>query len=186
MRRDRLLGALYARLFTWLVGRVNGALRAAESGRSRALAILDVYGFECLSRNSLERLLINYAAERVHAAAAGAALRREQEEYAREGLAWRPLRADDHEAHADLLDAGADSVLGALTECTSRGGTDASFLHRLQRRRHPRLRVLPPDAFRCVSSLCGHCIAKGERCIFSFLHNSVTFYFFIYLCCLVE
>lgn len=37
----------------------------AEAGKRCTLGILDVYGFESLAHNGLERLLINYAAERV-------------------------------------------------------------------------------------------------------------------------
>nr|XP_049692956.1 unconventional myosin-Ia isoform X1 [Helicoverpa armigera]XP_049692957.1 unconventional myosin-Ia isoform X1 [Helicoverpa armigera]XP_049692958.1 unconventional myosin-Ia isoform X1 [Helicoverpa armigera] len=145
-RRDQLLRVLYSRLFTWLINAVNEHLKPAEAGRRCALGILDVYGFEALAHNGLERLLINYAAERVQAAVTALTLRREQEEYAREGLAWRPLRYADHEAAADLLDAGPDSVLGALADAAS----DAAFLARLKRRRHPRLLVLPPDHFQVV------------------------------------
>ncbi|XP_050349545.1 unconventional myosin-Ia-like [Nymphalis io] len=148
--RDRLLCALYSRLFTWLVNAVNDAIKPAVVGARRSLGILDVYGLESLAHNGLERLLINYAAERVQAAVTAATLRREQEEYAREGLAWTPLPYADHELYADLLDAGPESVLGALRECSARGSSDAVFLQRLQRRRHPRLLVLPPDRFQVV------------------------------------
>lgn len=147
--RDRLLCATYSRLFTWLVTAVNDALRPPDAAAAarRSLGVLDVYGLEALAHNGLERLLINYAAERVQAAVTAATLRREQDEYAREGLAWAPLPYADHEPYADLLDAGPDSVLGALRDCSARGAADAAFLQRLQRRRHPRLLVLPPDRF---------------------------------------
>ncbi|CAD0200188.1 unnamed protein product [Chrysodeixis includens] len=148
--RDQLLCVLYSRLFTWLINAVNDYIKPAEAGKRCSLGILDVYGFESLARNGLERLLINYAAERVQAAVTGATLRREQDEYAREGLAWRALHYHDHELHADLLDAGPDSVLGVLRDCSARGASDAGFLQRLQRRRHPRLLVLPPDHFQVV------------------------------------
>ncbi|XP_045449409.1 unconventional myosin-Ia [Melitaea cinxia] len=148
--RDRLLCALYSRLFTWLVNAVNDAVKPAAVGARRSLGILDVYGLEALAHNGLERLLINYAAERVQAAVTAGSLRREQEEYAREGLAWAPLPFADHELYADLLDAGPESVLGALRECSARGASDSVFLQRLQRRRHPRLIVLPPDRFQVV------------------------------------
>lgn len=146
---DRLLGALYSRLFTWLVRRAEAALRgrAPDAASPRAaLALLDVYGFESLAENGLERLLINYAAERLQAAVASAC-RRDQEEYAREGLPWRSLPARDADHAADLLDAGPESVLGALRAAAARSPSDAELLARLQRRRHPRLRVAPPDRF---------------------------------------
>ncbi|XP_068627183.1 unconventional myosin-Ia-like [Battus philenor] len=148
--RDRLLCAVYARLFTWLVTAVNEAIKPSAAGARSCLSILDVYGLESLAHNALERLLINYAAERVQAAVSAATLRREQEEYAREGLAWTPLPCPDHDLNADLLDAGPESVLGILRECSSRGLSDACFLQRLQRKRHPRLLVLPPDRFQIV------------------------------------
>ncbi|XP_026330426.1 unconventional myosin-Ib-like, partial [Hyposmocoma kahamanoa] len=62
-RRDRLLAALYGRLFTWLVTGVNARLRAGRDARTLPLSILDVYGLEALAHNALERLLVNYAAE---------------------------------------------------------------------------------------------------------------------------
>lgn len=107
-RRDRLLSALYSRLFTWLVTAANRRLRVGVgvgAGAGAALSILDMYGLESLAQNGLERLVINYAAERVQAAVTAATLRREQDEYRAEGLAWTPLRFTDHDAGADLLDA---------------------------------------------------------------------------------
>lgn len=112
-RRDRLLAALYGRLFTWLVTTVNARLRVAQGSRTLALSILDVYGLEALAHNALERLLVNYAAERLQACVTRATLRREQDEYVREGLAWAPLRVPDHDLVADLLDAvSAPAPLG--------------------------------------------------------------------------
>ncbi|CAB3226817.1 unnamed protein product [Arctia plantaginis] len=148
--RDQLVSVLYSRLFTWLINNVNAALHPRTPGKRCAIGILDVYGFESLASNGLERLLINYAAERVQAAVTAATLRREQDEYVREGLAWRPLHYTEHELHAELLDAGPDSVLGVLRDCSARGLGDGAFLQRLQRRRHPRLLVLPPDHFQIV------------------------------------
>lgn len=103
--RDQLVSVLYSRLFTWLINNVNAALHPRTPGKRCAIGILDVYGFESLAHNGLERLLINYAAERVQGAVTGATLRREQDEYVREGLAWRPLHYTEHELHAELLDA---------------------------------------------------------------------------------
>ncbi|KAL4703843.1 hypothetical protein ACJJTC_016810, partial [Scirpophaga incertulas] len=92
-RRDRAAAAVYGRLFAWLVQAVNARLGAGAGGGggggAAPLSILDVYGLEALATNTLERLVINYAAERVQAAVS-TALRREQEEYVREGLPWRP------------------------------------------------------------------------------------------------
>ncbi|XP_045514735.1 unconventional myosin-Ia-like [Pieris brassicae] len=170
LRRDRVLCALYSRLFNWLVRGVNAALRGAAGGR-RSLGILDVYGLESLAHNSLERLLINYAAERVHAAVCTLALRRQQEEYAREGLAWTPVPLTDHEAAADALDAGPDCVLAALRDATLRAAPDSHFIQRLQRRRHPRVLPLPPDRFQITHF--GGVVVYSARGIISKNRDSV-------------
>lgn len=65
--RDALAKEVYARLFRWLVGRVNAstaAVHAHAKGRKEAVgrvALLDIFGFECFPHNSFEQLLINYA-----------------------------------------------------------------------------------------------------------------------------
>ncbi|XP_053605521.1 unconventional myosin-Ib isoform X2 [Plodia interpunctella] len=148
--RDRILHAVYARLFTWLVNEVNVVIAGGSGGRGCTLGILDVYGFESLAHNGLERLLINYAAERLQAAVTAATLCLEQEDYKQEGLQWTTLQYCDHELGAELLDLGPDSVLGALRDATLRAAGDVGLLQRLQRRRHPRLTLLPPDHFQVV------------------------------------
>lgn len=66
--REALAKEVYARLFRWLVGRVNASTAAvhahAQQGRKEAVgrvALLDIFGFECFPHNSFEQLLINYA-----------------------------------------------------------------------------------------------------------------------------
>ncbi|GBP47445.1 Unconventional myosin-Ib [Eumeta japonica] len=146
--RDRLLATLYSRLFVWLVGAVNDHIQPRDLARRPTLAILDMYGLECLERNALEQLVINYAAERVQHIVTGVA-RREQELYEREGLPWQriPFADDRQEPLADLLDNGPDSVVGTLRECSARGLPDSAFVQRLGRRRDPRLLPLPPHLF---------------------------------------
>ncbi|CAG9120721.1 unnamed protein product [Plutella xylostella] len=159
--RDRLISTVYSRLFTWLVGAANQALQSDGTTRTAELGILDAYGFESLSHNGLERLLINYCAERVQAAVTGATLRREQREYCREGLPWRALPYLDHEANAELLDHGPESLLGILGDVSAKGLDDDTFIQRLQRKRDRRLLVLPPDHFHAVSFACRHSTTAG-------------------------
>ena len=44
--RDAISKALYSRLFTWLVERINLIVCRAERDRSTSLAVLDIFGFE--------------------------------------------------------------------------------------------------------------------------------------------
>lgn len=49
--RDALAKAVYDRLFTWLVKRLNTSLRAVESHSHAVMGILDIYGFEIFEKN---------------------------------------------------------------------------------------------------------------------------------------
>ena len=70
--RDSIARALYSRLFSWIIHRVNQNLVSvlpAEPTQSRedsTVGILDIFGFENLTCNSFEQLLINLANEQLH------------------------------------------------------------------------------------------------------------------------
>lgn len=50
--RDALAKAVYTRLFTWLVARLNQSLSPTENvPKSSVLGILDIYGFEVFQKN---------------------------------------------------------------------------------------------------------------------------------------
>ncbi|XP_043085593.1 myosin-IIIb-like isoform X1 [Puntigrus tetrazona] len=67
--RDAMSKALYGRLFSWIVNRINALLQpdtnicAAESGMN--VGILDIFGFENFKKNSFEQLCINIANEQI-------------------------------------------------------------------------------------------------------------------------
>ena len=49
--RDALAKAVYDRLFTWLVTRLNTSLQPKECPKKEVIGILDIYGFEIFERN---------------------------------------------------------------------------------------------------------------------------------------
>jgi myosin-1 len=49
--RDALAKAVYDRLFTWLVMRLNTSLQPEQSQKKEVMGILDIYGFEIFERN---------------------------------------------------------------------------------------------------------------------------------------
>ncbi|XP_050702341.1 unconventional myosin-Ia-like [Eriocheir sinensis] len=86
--RDALCRALYSRLFTWVVARVNEAIKVKTLGRRKVLGILDIFGFEMQELNSFEQLVINFCNEKLHQVLTEVTLRQVQEDYLREGLEW--------------------------------------------------------------------------------------------------
>ena len=65
----------------------------------------DIYGFEIFEVNGFEQLLINYANERLQLFFIVNSLRREQEEFEREGIDWEPVKVEDNQHVCNLLDA---------------------------------------------------------------------------------
>lgn len=78
--RDALVKAIYDRMFTWLVRRLDrllnhesGTLTAADSSSAKAgdhhgnfsIGVLDIFGFERFEVNGFGQLCINFANERL-------------------------------------------------------------------------------------------------------------------------
>ncbi|XP_052720135.1 myosin-IIIb-like isoform X3 [Crassostrea angulata] len=66
--RDAMAKALYGRLFSWIVNRINSLLKPSTMGRDDnqpIIGLLDIFGFENFPKNSFEQLLINIANEQI-------------------------------------------------------------------------------------------------------------------------
>ena len=44
--RDALCKALYSRMFSWLVARINDSIKVTSGSRTEVMGVLDIYGFE--------------------------------------------------------------------------------------------------------------------------------------------
>jgi myosin-5 len=53
--RDALVKVLYARLFDWLVGRINASI-GHDDDAAASIGLLDIYGFESFAFNDLEQV----------------------------------------------------------------------------------------------------------------------------------
>ena len=76
--RDAVAKLLYTKLFEYIVGRVNHALKRAQAAAAEgdadglqddesgmSIAVLDIYGFEIFQLNGFEQLCINYVNEKL-------------------------------------------------------------------------------------------------------------------------
>lgn len=134
--RDGLLKALYARLFDKIVLLVNAAL-GADAGPQMGVddrlfvGLLDIFGFESFSQNSLEQLLINYANERLQAHFNTFVFETEAKLYMEEDIPVPPTAYVDN---AGVVASLEDGVLRLLDEeCALRRGSDQQFVAKLDR-----------------------------------------------------
>ena len=85
--RDALAKAVYERLFSWLVYKLNDSLEnRSNKSRKTLMGLLDIYGFEIFERNSFEQFCINYCNEKLQQLFIELTLKSEQEEYRREEI----------------------------------------------------------------------------------------------------
>lgn len=119
--RDALAKAVYDRLFTWLVHRLNTSLKARDTRSYNVMGILDIYGFEIFEKNrwevllitiqnlyffffSFEQLCINFCNEKLQQLFIELTLKSEQEEYLKEGIEWQNVEYFDNKVICDLIE----------------------------------------------------------------------------------
>ncbi|XP_032736175.1 myosin-IIIb [Lontra canadensis] len=113
--RDAMSKALYGRLFSWIVNRINTLLQpdksicSADDGIN--VGILDIFGFENFQRNSFEQLCINIANEQIQYYFNQHVFALEQMEYQNEGIDVTPVVYEDNRP---LLDMFLQKPLGLL------------------------------------------------------------------------
>lgn len=126
--RDALSKTLYERLFNFLVGFMNEVLEQKEKQShqkrkvkqiSTHLGVLDIFGFENFSLNSLEQLLINYTNEKLKTFSMLHLIKIEQEMYAAEKLQWTHIEFQDDTECLSLFEGrfGLFSLLDGIQNC---------------------------------------------------------------------
>jgi len=126
--RDALAKAVYSRMFDDLVKAINTAIGGAErrpdpdspGAGGRTIGVLDIYGFEIFEVNSFEQLCINYTNEKLQQFFIQLTLKAEQEEYAKEGIAWQEVQFFDNLKVCELIEGKKGtrlaSIIGVLDE----------------------------------------------------------------------
>nr|AAX59999.2 myosin 3B variant 2 [Mus musculus] len=135
--RDAMSKALYGRLFSWIVNRINTLLQPDKnicSAEDRMnVGILDIFGFEDFQRNSFEQLCINIANEQIQYYFNQHVFALEQMEYKNEGVDAVLVQYEDNRP---LLDMFLQKPLGllALLDEESRfpQGTDQTLVDKFE------------------------------------------------------
>lgn len=67
--KDAFAKAIYDRLFTWIISRINRAIlfrgSKTQARFNSVIGVLDIYGFEIFDSNSFEQFCINYCNEKL-------------------------------------------------------------------------------------------------------------------------
>ncbi|CAH0481974.1 unnamed protein product [Peronospora belbahrii] len=144
--RDALAKEIYARVFGYLVRRVNYSIsNSADRGTSTPsylhIDLLDIFGFESFEHNSFEQFCINFANEKLQQKFTMDVFKTVQEEYQQEGVAWEFVKYRDNQDMLDLLENSMGVMALLNEECVRPMGSDLSFVSKLVslRESHPRL-----------------------------------------------
>ncbi|TDH68931.1 hypothetical protein CCR75_004318 [Bremia lactucae] len=131
-----LAKAIYGRLFTWLVRRLSDEINYFDSANSisdeddelATIGILDIFGFESLTRNGFEQLCINYANERLQAQFNEFVFVREQQVYIAEGIDWATITYPSNAACLALFDDKSNGLFSLLDqECLMPKGSNQAL-----------------------------------------------------------
>uniref|UniRef100_A0A8C5HNT6 non-specific serine/threonine protein kinase n=1 Tax=Gouania willdenowi TaxID=441366 RepID=A0A8C5HNT6_GOUWI len=114
--RDAMGKALYGRLFSWIVNRINSLLQPDEDEKGYHIGILDIFGFENFKKNSFEQLCINIANEQIQFYFNQHIFAWEQDEYLNEDVDARMIEYEDNRPLLDLFLQKPMGMLSLLDE----------------------------------------------------------------------
>uniref|UniRef100_A0AAQ6A925 Myosin IIIB n=1 Tax=Amphiprion ocellaris TaxID=80972 RepID=A0AAQ6A925_AMPOC len=122
--RDAMSKALYGRLFSWIVNRINSLLQPDMNICSDDLygslcmnvGILDIFGFENFKKNSFEQLCINIANEQIQFYFNQHIFALEQMEYQSEGVDASLVEYEDNRPILDMFLQKPMGLLSLLDE----------------------------------------------------------------------
>ncbi|XP_044471628.1 myosin-15 [Mangifera indica] len=139
--RDALAKTIYARLFDWLVEKINKSV-GQDLNSQIQIGVLDIYGFECFKYNSFEQFCINFANEKLQQHFNEHVFKMEQEEYSKEEINWSYIEFIDNQDVLDLIEKKPIGIIALLDEaCMFPKSTHETFSTKLFQnfRAHPRL-----------------------------------------------
>ncbi|KAF5936449.1 hypothetical protein HYC85_027578 [Camellia sinensis] len=139
--RDALAKTIYARLFDWLVEKINRSVGQDKDSQIQ-IGVLDIYGFECFKNNSFEQFCINFANEKLQQHFNEHVFKMEQEEYQKEEINWSYIEFIDNQDVLDLIEKKPIGIIALLDEaCMFPKSTHGTFSTKLFQnfRAHPRL-----------------------------------------------
>lgn len=118
---------LYARVFNWIIIKINEKVGNQESINNPFIGILDIYGFESFVTNSFEQFCINYANEKLQEHFNTSIFKHEQQDYIKEGIGWSFIGFQDNTPCLNMIESKTGIVALLSEECVMAGGSDKNF-----------------------------------------------------------
>eukprot|EP00945_MAST-04E_sp_MAST-4E-sp1_P007366 g7366.t1 len=132
--RDALCKEMYARLFLWIIARVNEAMEITGKTAVK-IGVLDIFGFEIFEKNSFEQICINFANEKLQQHFTNYTFKMENEIYLGEGIDFKGVTFIDNQNVLDLLEKKPSGLLSILDEeLRVPRGSAAGFYNKLSKR----------------------------------------------------
>ncbi|KDO32174.1 hypothetical protein SPRG_03391 [Saprolegnia parasitica CBS 223.65] len=129
--RDVMAKTIYARLFHWLVDRINVSIGYSPPADERFIGVVDIFGFEIFATNSLEQLCINYANEKLQQLFSQFVFEMEQKEYIKEAIPWTFVSYPNNDEVVTMFESVRPMGLFALLDeqCKLPNGNDVSLFN---------------------------------------------------------
>jgi myosin heavy subunit len=135
---DALAKEIYARVFDYLVRKVNAYTRAEahfdpkHSDTFGMISLLDIFGFERFKVNRFEQLCINYCNEALQHKYVLDNFRKVQEEYEAEGIEIFDFSVVDNSPVLNLLQGRLGLIMSLNEECVRPNGNDESYVYKIK------------------------------------------------------
>ncbi|OTF72318.1 hypothetical protein BLA29_001635 [Euroglyphus maynei] len=120
--RNTLCKALYFRLFSWIIEKINESIKTKPSLNltRNNLSLYDFFGFENYYINFFEQLLANYLDEKIVQIFIDTNFRQKQEEYLREDIGWIELNLSTNDPICHFIDRPRTGIFSILNTASSK------------------------------------------------------------------
>ncbi|KAL7508418.1 hypothetical protein ACHAXN_005483 [Cyclotella atomus] len=129
---DALAKEIYARVFDYLVHKINEYTEPSDGEEYGTISLLDIFGFESFAVNRFEQLCINYANERLQQKYVNDNFQSVKSEYEGEGINVFDFSLIDNSDVIELLEGRLGLISQLNEECVRPNGGDESFVYKLK------------------------------------------------------
>jgi len=129
--RDSLAKHMYLKLFDWIIAKINKQLGDKKPVQGM-IGILDIFGFESFTTNSLEQLCINYCNEVLQGHFNNYIFNMERDIYNREGIDLKDVHFQDNRSVIEAIEEGIFCTIEEQIKLVNRAPDSHVLVHILK------------------------------------------------------